>query len=372
VSEKAIVQACERAIAAGQTPGAVVLVGTRSTTLCHIAVGHRAVAPKPLPMRPDTVFDLASVTKPVATATAVMQLVEAGVIGLRDPISRYVPWVDRDGEPQATIRHLLTHTSGLPPWLDYTAKLGVGIADDVERRDAVIADIGSLSRDTRPGERFVYSCLGFITLADIIRRVSGERLDGYCREHIWQPMGMPDTGFNPPKNTYRRCAATEQLPESTLLGVVHDENARFLDGVGGNAGLFSTAGDLSRYCRMILNKGELDGTRVMSPAAVDLMTSRQSSTPRAPEALAEGPRDYYGLGWDIDTDYSPSLRGDLFGPRSCGHTGYTGISIWIDLDLQGFVILLTNRVHFGREVSIQRLRYEVSNIAAAMISREGA
>ena len=364
-----LVAACQRAIDAGQTPGVVALVGRGAEVLCHVAVGHRAFAPKPLPMKLDTVFDLASLTKPVATATALMQLLDAGLIGLRDPVSQYVPWSDPDGAPTATLRHLLTHTAGLPAWLPYHERLAAEgkplPEDDLALREAVVADICALPREALPGERFVYSCLGFIVLADIIRRVTGLRLDEYCARNLWPQLGMTGTCFNPPAAICKRCAATEQLPAGPLLGVVHDENARLLNGVGGNAGLFGTAADLARFCRMMLNSGLARGGRVLSLAAVQTMTAPQSRTPRGSE------HDTRGLGWDLDTDYSPSLRGDYFSPRSYGHSGYTGTSIWLDPDCDGYAILLTNRVHLGREVTIQRLRYEVANIAAAMITSGG-
>ena len=369
-----LVAACQRAIDAGQTPGAVALVGRGDEVLCHVAVGHRALVPEPLPMQPDTVFDLASLTKPVATATAFMQLVDAGLVCLRDPIADYVPWIDPEGLPVATLRHLLTHTSGLPAWLDLGERFAAAgqpvPEDDVALRDVVVADLCALPREAPPGARFVYSCLGFIVLTDIIRRVTGLRLDDYCARNLWPQLGMADTCFNPPVLMDNGCAATEQLPEGPLVGVVHDENARLLNGVGGNAGLFGTAADLARFCRMMLHAGMAEGdsapgVRVLSAAAVQAVTAPQSRTPRGSDF------DIRGLGWDLDTDYSPSLRGDYFSPRSYGHSGYTGTSLWLDPDCDGYVILLTNRVHLGREVTIQRLRYEVANIAAAMITSGG-
>ena len=166
-----LVAACQRAIDAGQTPGAVALVGRGDEVLCHVAVGHRALAPRALPMRPDTVFDLASLTKPVATATAFLQLIDAGLVCLRDPIAQYVRWLDPEGLSVATLRHLLTHTSGLPAWLPYRERFeaaGESLPeDDVALREAVVADICALPREAPPGERFIYSCLGFIVLADL-------------------------------------------------------------------------------------------------------------------------------------------------------------------------------------------------------------
>jgi serine-type D-Ala-D-Ala carboxypeptidase len=366
MTRERVIAACQRAIDAGQTPGAVVLVGRGDEVLCHVAVGRRALVPEALPMRLDTVFDLASVTKPVATTTAFMQLVDAGLVGLRDPVAEYVPWLDPEGMPVATVCHLLTHTSGLPPWLPYRERFAAAgrplPADDIALREAVVADICALPRETPPGERFVYSCLGFIVLADIIRRLTGQRLDAYCAANLWPLLATRDTCFTPSARLRKRCAATEQLPDGPLLGVVHDENARLLNGVGGNAGLFGTAADLARFCRMMLRGGIAEGGRVLSAAAVRTVTTPHSRSSRG------SAWDIRALGWDLDTEYSPSLRGDYFGPRSFGHSGFTGTSVWIDPDCDGYVILLSNRVHLGREVTVQRLRYEVANIAAAMIT----
>jgi len=231
--------ALQRAMDDGQIPGGVVLVGKGAEVVCQVALGNRMVAPQVRPMALDTVFDLASVTKPIATATAVMQLVEDGEILLRDPVSRYVPAFTGDGREEATIRHLLTHTTGVPPYKNYLNEFGSGVPES-ERRPRVVADICTLPLDFPVGTGFSYTCLGYILLTSIVQQVSGLTLDQFARQRTFAPLGMTDTCFSPSPELVERCAATEQLPEGVLCGVVHDENARYLSGVGGNAGLFST------------------------------------------------------------------------------------------------------------------------------------
>jgi len=346
-----VVQALESTIAEGRTPGAVALIGRGDDVLCHEARGERMVAPEHRTMAPDTVFDLASLTKPVATAPAIMQLVERGEIALDDPLHAYIPAFTGDGRERATIRHLLTHSSGLPAYRHYDQQLGADVPLE-ERRARVVQEICGLPLEHAPGAGFVYSCLGFIVLASVVETVAGEPLDAFARRGIFGPLGMRDTGFKPPAEVRERCAATEQLTEGTLCGVVHDENARYLGGVGGNAGLFGTAGDLSRFMRAMLSGGELDGERILRPETVAAMLSPQLDLPGARR----------GLGWDIDNSYTSSLRGGFGG--GVGHSGFTGTSIWAHPPSGAYVILLTNRVHLGRDREIAPLRREVATIAA--------
>jgi len=352
-----VIGAIERAIDAGHTPGAVALIGRGDDVLCHQALGERMVAPERRPMERDTIFDMASLTKPVATATAVMQLVERGALSLDEPVCEVIPQFAGEGREAATIRHLLTHSSGLPAYRNYLAEWGESVPP-AERRGRVVEDICALPPEHAPGEGFVYSCLGFMLLASIVeiavrsQATSGEPLDAFARENIFEPLGMTETCFNPPEEIHGRCAATEQLPDRVLCGVVHDENARYLGGVGGNAGLFGTAADLSRFMRAILRGGELEGARILDAATVELMLS--------PQLDLDGTRR--GLGWDIDSSYTPHLRGDF--PGGVGHSGYTGTSVWAHPPSGVYVLLLTNRVHLGREREIGPLRREVASIAA--------
>lgn len=358
--EQRLARVIEEAVAEGLVPGAVALVGRGDEVLCHAAFGERAAdgsgAPGG-PMRPDTVFDLASLTKPL-TATAVMQLVEAGEALLQDPLSRFIPAFTGEGREAATLRHLLTHSAGVQPYRNYLHEWGVSVPA-AERRARVVQDICALSPQFPPGEGFAYSCMGYVLLASVVEAVSGLPVDRHIAERICAPLGMSETCFNPGPDLLARCAPTEQLPEGTLVGVVHDEAARYLGGVGGNAGAFSTAKDYSRFIRAILNGGALNGARILAPATVAVMTSPHLRLPGVLRAL----------GWDMDTSYSPQVRGDLFPAGSFGHTGYTGTSVWADPASRAYVILLTNRVHLGRDRDISRLRRQVSNIAAAAAIR---
>ena len=334
-----------------QFPGAVILIGHEGEVVYHEAFGRRMITPGERPMERDTIFDVASVTKPVATATSVLQLLEQARLRLADPVQQFLPEFEGEHKDAVTIKHLLTHTSGLPAYFNF---LDAGV-----RGQEVIARLCEMDLDAPPGRQTVYSCLGFLLLREIVGRVTGKRLDEYAREHIFVPLEMRDTMFCPPEELRDRCAATEVLEDGPLVGVVHDEDARALDGVGGNAGLFSTATDLSRFCQMILNLGELDGVRILAPATVRLATSNQCTVP--------GFRR--GLGWDIDTAFSPVLRGDFFPIGSFGHSGFTGTSIWIDPFSQTYVIVLTNRCHPDRSGEAAPLRRAVANIAGAAFAR---
>ncbi len=352
----------ETAIAAGELPGAVILVGRGDDVVYRRAFGRRAVQPAAEPMTEDTIFDLASLTKVVATTTSVMQLVEDGRIRLRDPVAKFIPEFASSGKNSITIQQLLTHTSGLPPDLP--------LEQEFHGTDEAVRRASALTPASHPNEAFVYSDINFFLLGDIVRRVSGERLDEYASTHLFAPLHMNDTRFLPPESWRGRIAPTERCrplawPCSTdaavpfLRGIVHDPTARRMDGVAGHAGLFSTAADLSRFCRMLLHGGELEGVRVLSPAAVERMT-----TPSTPAGM----KDVRGLGWDIDSSYS-SNRGDLFPVGSSfGHTGFTGTSLWIDKTNGGYVVFLSNRVHPDGKGDVTPLRGRVATVAAAALS----
>jgi uncharacterized protein YbbC (DUF1343 family)/CubicO group peptidase (beta-lactamase class C family) len=354
----AIDEVVEQAIAEKRTPGAVVLIGRGDRVLYQKAYGHRAIVPNPEPMTLDTVFDLASLTKVVATAPSVMMLLEQGRIRLNDRVATYIPGFERYGKGDITIRHLLTHMSGLRPDLD--------LAEAWSGSDTAIALAMEEVPTSPPGTRFVYSDINFFLLGDIVRRVSGETLDRFAAERIFAPLGMKDTMFLPPESLRPRiaptqpCAPLEWPCEGTdaqmLRGVVHDPTARRMGGVAGHAGLFSTAADLSIFCRMLLSGGAYRGTRVLSPLAVLKMTT----------AAGDDGRSLRGLGWDIDSGYS-SNRGELLPVGSFGHTGFTGTSVWLDPATGLYVVFLSNRVHPDGLGDVTPLRAKVATIAASTV-----
>jgi CubicO group peptidase (beta-lactamase class C family) len=355
----AVVQA---AIANRELPGAVVLVGQGDQVVYREVFGLRAIQPASEPMTEDTIFDVASLTKVVATTTSVMQLIEQGHLRLRDPVSKFVPGFGKLGKQNITIQHLLTHTSGLPP--DLPLEVEFTGWDEAIRR-------ATLLRSTvAPGQRVIYSDINFFLLGHIVARVSGERLEQYARTHIFDPLEMRDTSFVPDPSVHPRIAPTERCrplawpcsdPAAPFLrGIVHDPTARRMGNVAGHAGLFSTAADLSRFCQMLLNGGVLGSAHILSPAAVERMT--MASTPA-------GVKDIRGLGWDIDSSDS-SNRGDLFPVgTSFGHTGWTGTSLWLDPRSKSYVIFLSNRVHPDAKGNVVALRGQVANIAAAVLSQ---
>ena len=349
------------AVAAKQTPGAVVVVGQGERTLFEKAYGFRATVPAEEPMTLDTVFDLASLTKVVATTTAVMTLIEDGRLRLNDPVATHIPGFERYNKGAITVRHLLTHVSGLRPDVDLHPWTGYDTAIELANEEVPTA---------APNEAFVYSDINFFLLGHIVRRITGETLDAYVKRVVFDPLGMKETGFNPPKSLLPRVAPTERCAEqdggtpckrpdaAPLRGVVHDPTARRMGGVAGHAGLFSTARDLQRFVRMLIGNGQLDGVRVLSAASVRAMT-----TPQTPPGM----RAVRGFGWDIDSQFS-SNRGDLFPIGSYGHTGFTGTSLWIDPSSGGWVIFLSNRVHPDATGDVTPLRGRVATVAAAAIS----
>jgi CubicO group peptidase (beta-lactamase class C family) len=351
------------ALAREDFPGAVLLVTRKGKTVWRKAYGQSQRVPEGRPMDANMIFDMASVTKPVATATSIMILVERGRIRLWDKVKDYVPefapYILEGGVPgeDARLWDLLTHTSGLQPYTD---------PKEVEQKygspcsvDLLVKHIAGLRKGSLPGMTFTYSCLGYIILAYIVKAVSGQTIAEFSAGNIFKPLGMKSTFYNPPADFLDRCVPTQVFDGIPLRGVVHDPLARLQGGVSGNAGLFSTADDLAVFSRMMLNGGESGKVRILSPLAVERMTEifpRANGTGR-------------GLGWDLDSDYA-TVRGDLFGPASYGHSGYTGTSIWIDPETQTSVIFLTNRIHPDDKGDIIAMRSKVANIVAASIIKK--
>jgi uncharacterized protein YbbC (DUF1343 family)/CubicO group peptidase (beta-lactamase class C family) len=348
-----------QAIAEKKLPGAVVLVGRGSRTLYQKAIGNRAVVPSVEPMTANTIFDIASLTKVVATTTSTMILLEEGKIRLNDRVATFIPGFERYGKADITVRHLMTHVSGLRPDVD--------LGDMWSGYDTAISLAIEEVPVYPPGERFVYSDINYFLLGDIVRRVSGMGLDEFARERIFEPLGMKDTTFLPPASLRGRIAPTEPCtplgwpcdgPGAAMLrGVVHDPTARRMGGVAGHAGLFSTAADLAIFCRMLLDGGEYRGTRILAPLTVAKMTM---------PASGPGERNVRGLGWDLDSAYS-SNRGELLPIGSFGHTGFTGTSIWIDPTTELFVVFLSNRVHPDGKGDVTPLRARVATVAATAV-----
>ena len=313
-------------------PGAVIAVGRHDSVLLLTAVGHYGID-DPRPVTTETVYDLASLNKVIGLTTACMILVGEGKLDLDAPVQRYVPAFRGPNKERVTIRHLLTHSSGLPAWrplyIEATTR-AVALA---------IADTTPLLR--QPGDTFVYSDLGAMVLTQVVEGITGQRLDAYLDARVFQPIGMTSTRFLPPSGWRDRIAPTERSQDGTIIrGTVHDENAWKLGGVSGHAGLFSTAGDLARFAQWLLGqRAYLEWTR------------RQNVPPGSSRAL----------GWDTPSDNSSA--GARLGAHAFGHTGFTGTSIWIDPDKGLYIILLTNRVNPTRENGrIARVRPRVADL----------
>jgi len=347
--------AMQTAIRSGLIPGGVLIVGHQGRVVHRKAYGDRAVVPAREAMTLDTIFDIASLTKVVATTPSIMKLFEQGKIRMTDPVTNYLPEF-QGGHSEITVRDLMTHFSGLRPDLDLDP---VWSGYDAGIRRALIDKPAG-----PPGVRFVYSDINFVLLGEIVRRLSGKPLDEFAREQIFQPLGMRETTFRPAESLRPRIAPTEVDAKTKipLRGVVHDPTARFMGGVAGHAGVFSTADDLAKYCEMLLAGGERAGVRIVSPQTIERFTTPNSP----PDQVVRR-----GLGWDIDSPYS-APRGELFRTGSYGHTGFTGTSLWLDPASHTYVILLTNSVHTGYGRNINTIRAKVATIAAAALGRDRA
>lgn len=347
----AVEEAARDAVASGEIPGVVILIGQGQETLFHRAWGWRTLVPEPRLMSIDTVFDTASLTKPLGTTLAVMALVERGAIRLDAPLGRYLKEFRGRAFQQVTIERMLTHSAGfaaIPP--------NMALAGGFPGAASALAE---RPLEYPPGSAFQYSDTGFILLGEVVRRVSGEPLDRYLERILFRPLGLRDTTFHPGEALRGRVAPTEFYGGSLLVGRVHDQRARLLGGVAGHAGIFSTTADLARICRMLLNGGELDGQRILKPATVRQMWARS--------AEPDGSR---ALGWDISSSFSRTMA-PFFPPGAVGHTGFTGTAVSIDPASQTYMIMLTNRVHptGGGATAIRDLRVRVSAAIGASMFR---
>jgi len=342
-------EAANEAVASGEIPGAVVMIGRGDDILLHRAYGSRRLLPQPAPMTVDTIFDLASLTKPFGTTLAIMGLVERGAIKLDAPLGRYLKEFRDKQYDEITIKRLLTHSAGLvayPP----NGAVSTGFP-------SAASAIAKLPLDYPPGSAFQYSDTGFILLAEAVRRVSGTSLDRYLEKTVFRPLGLNDTSFHPKAGALGRVAPTEFVNGVLLRGEVHDQRARLLGGVAGHAGMFSTSADLSRLIRMLLNRGTLDGHRIFEAATVKEMWE--------PAPDSGGSR---ALGWDVSSSFSKTMA-PFFPEGSVGHLGFTGTAVWIDPSTRSYLIVLTNRVHpYGGGASrIRDLRIRVAAAAGAQL-----
>ncbi|MGH7958358.1 MAG: exo-beta-N-acetylmuramidase NamZ domain-containing protein [Opitutaceae bacterium] len=342
--------AVANAITAKKLPGGVLWLEQDGRTH-RKAFGERSVTPSREPTTEDTIYDAASLTKVIVTTTAAMQLVERKQLDLDASVARYLPEFARHGKESVTVRHLMTHMSGLragipaqPAWSGYETAIERACAEELRNV---------------PGSVFLYSDINYMVLGELVRIVSGRPLSEYAQAEIFTPLKMRDTGFLPPKEKLGRIAPTELIDGTMIHGIVHDPTSRRMGGVAGHAGLFITTADLARFCRMLLGGGELDGVRILSAASVAEMTKPQNDG-----------SDRRGLGWDIDSRYS-APRGRWFpAGASFGHTGWTGTSVWIDPGAKAFLIFFCNRVHPDGKGDVTPLRRELGTIAAEAIGRD--
>ena len=361
---KYIDDAVAASIQAGEMPGAVVLVARHGRIAYFQAFGNRSLRPRPEPMTIDTIFDVSSLTKVMATTPSVMLLVENGTLRLDDRVKRYLPEFTGGGKDGITLRHLLTHHSGLAADFDLS-KQWFGYA-------SALNELWKLSTDSEPGKVFKYSDLNYIALGEIVRVVSGKTLDAFARERVFAPLDMTDTGFLPSAKLVPRIAPTETRRntlrylkgvaslatlDQMLRGEVHDPTAWRMGGVAGHAGLFSSARDVAIFAQMMLDGGALHGARILSAMSVQAMTQ-----PQSPANSAE----VRGFGWDLESTYS-APRGDLL-KGGFGHTGFSGASLWVHPQTDTFVVVLSNRVHPDGGKDINHLRGAIANIVAAAIS----
>ena len=333
-------------------PGCVVMIGRREGIAFRRAYGFRQLQPEKVDMTVDTVFDLASLTKPIATATSVMALIQQGKLDANATVATYLPEFAQNGKESITIRHLLTHTGGLIA--------DNSMSDYVDGVDEAFARIYGLKPTAAPGESFTYSDVGFIVLGQVVKAVSGKDVDAFSRDHIFEPLHMTETGYLPNDDLKARAAVTEQRDGHWMQGEVHDPRAFALNGIAGHAGLFSTANNLARYATMMLGGGRLHDVQILDESIFKLMTT-----------AVEIPRGRRTLGWDAKTGYS-SNRSDLMSSHAFGHGGFTGTGIWIDPVQNLYVIFLSNRVHPDGKGLVNPLIGRIGTIASAAIVETAA
>lgn len=334
---------------AGEMPGCVVCIGRHGKIAYLKAYGHRQIEPEKIDMTIDTVFDMASITKPVATATSVMLLVERGDLKLSDRVAEHIPEFAQNGKDTITIEDLLLHQSGLTP--------DNALADYLEGPAKAIENVNALSLREPPKTKFMYSDVGFIVLAELIRKKTGQDVHQFSQENLFRPLGMTETGYLPAQKLRERSAPTEQRDGHWMVGEVHDPRAYHLGGIAGHAGLFSTAQDLAVFAQMLLNRGEYGGKRIVAAETLDEMTTGYE--------VSSGIR---GLGWDKQTGYS-SNKGEGFSDRAFGHGGFTGTTFWVDPELDLFVIFLSNRLHPDGKGTVNKLAGRIGTIVVDAIER---
>lgn len=345
--------AIESAIERGEIPGAVVLIAQGDQVLHRKAFGHRALLPSKEEMTVDTIFDLASISKCVGMTTSIMTLVDEGKIALDDPVAKHIPAFGANGKEKVTIEQLLLHRGGLAA--------GNSMSEYADGPEKAMERIYAIGLKYEPGTDYVYTDLGPIVLGALVKAVDDRPLDQYAKEEVFEPLGMDDTAYNPPAAWQDRIAPTETRNGEPIRGEVHDPRAYALGGVAGHAGLFGTADDLARWCRMMLNGGELEGTRILSDEIVSEMTKMR--------CLPDG-SGCRGYGVDVFTEGS-SLRGEHFPAETTyGHTGWTGTSFIVDPVNDVYVILLTSRCHPGGEGNAGPVRKAVSTAAAEALGIE--
>ena len=334
-------------------PGVVVVIVHKGIVVFRKAYGYRSLEPEKLLMLPEIVFDLASLTKPIATATAAMLLIEEGKLKVTDPISKYLPAMRRQETDKLTVENLLLHTSGFIP--------DNPISDYQDGPAKAWDRLCALNPLREPGKKFSYSDVNYILLGKIVENVSGQPLDVFTAQRIYRPLGLDATGYKPGAKLRAQAAPTEKRHGAWIIGTVHDPRSFALGGVAGHAGLFSTADDLAVFAQMLLNGGEYAGTRILKAETVKYMTD-----PR-PVALSGGRKGLRTYGWDMQTPYAGN-RGDVFpADASYGHSGFTGTSIWIDPTSQTTVIVLTNSVHPNGKGNVLSLRHRVATLAALAV-----
>jgi uncharacterized protein YbbC (DUF1343 family)/CubicO group peptidase (beta-lactamase class C family) len=330
----------QKAVDTGQIPGGVVLIGHDGKVVYRKAFGLRSTEPVREPMTPDTIFDLASLTKCVATTTSIMELVQEGKVRLNEPVATYLPEFAQNGKGDITIRELMTHYSGLAPDID--------LLQQWHGRAAAYSMVMEQKPTHPPGTHFEYSDINFETLGFVVEKVSGMSLKQYTDANIFLPLGMNDTGFLPPAEWVLRIAPTQYDENHSMLhGIVHDPTARRMDGISGHAGLFSSADDLAKFADELLHHD-----KILSRVIIEKMT-----TPQQPATASE----VRGLGWDIDSSFATN-RGELLPVGSYGHTGFTGTSLWIDPTTDTFIILLTNAVHPRGGKSLESIRARIATV----------